>query len=100
MANKNLSEFDRKVAAGAKVVAVGAAMLDLTPDELVARRWVGHSKCACGHKGWIAPYQLVARGLGQRRFAELAPKMICLKCGQRGPEVWAIDPYRSALDPD
>ncbi len=93
-----LSDFDRRVAAGLKVMAEGDAALEFTPDQVKARDWVVQTRCLCGRHGHASCHQLVARGLGARPFSEIAARMICKVCGRQRPRIRIVDPYRSALE--
>ena len=98
MAGSKLSDFDRRIAAGSKVVAKGEAAFAYTPRRLIDEVLVAVVPCACGRRGHIGHYAMVREGRGDILLGQIAGRLVCSACGRPGGELQVVDPFRSALD--
>ncbi len=95
-----LSDLDRRVAAGPYVLTGGDEALELTPDQVRAAQAVIRVRCDCGYRGHLSCFQLADRGLGGVPLGEIGRRTRCAR-GCRGRARFTIvDPFRSPLDPD
>ena len=93
----SLSDLDRRVASGLKVVAAGAEAEAFTPKQLTARAYVGRAHCGCGHRGFLDHNKLVRQGRGDLPLGALKPKLVCSACGSKTLQVEVVNPYQDNL---
>ncbi len=92
--------LEERIASGPKIVATGAAALDVTPNQAQARGCIFRVLCLNGHARHVSNYRLADLGLGDTPMRELMARFVCKACGGKAGRIQMLDPFRDGIDPD